>query len=193
MTVRQLIDPSMPPQPYRFSRRDYLLLSENGAFDTVAKAELIEGVIVAVNAQFSRHIRAQGLLYRALADACERAGGGFDAWVEGSIAIDDQTMPQPDIFVSRGLPDEGPVPVGRVALVVEIADTTRAFDLKDKARVYAGAGIPEYWVADVTERTIHQMWKPSGDAYDERREVPFGTHIEAAAIDGLVVDTAGLA
>jgi Uma2 family endonuclease len=193
MTVRELIDTSTPPQPYRFSRRDYLLLSESGAFDAVAKAELIEGVIVAVNAQFSRHIRAQGLLYRALADACDRLGGEFEAWVEGSVAIDDHSMPQPDIFVSRGLPDEGPVPVDSIALVIEIADTTRAFDLEDKVRLYAGAGLPEYWVADVTGRAIHQMWEASGDAYGERREVTFGGQIGAATIHGLVVDTTGLA
>lgn len=192
MTAHQIIDPPAPPEPYRFSQRDYLLLSKNGAFDRVAKAELIEGVIVAVNAQFSRHVRVQSLLFRALADACDRLAGDLGAWVEGSISIDDQTMPQPDIFVSHGLPDEGPVTVDRVALVIEIADTTRKFDLQDKARIYASAGVPEYWVVDVTGRVIHQMWAAEGDDYTDRRETAIGESLRAATIDRLRIDTAGL-
>lgn len=192
MTAHELIDSSTAHHPYRFSQQDYLLLSKHGAFDKLAKTELIEGVIIAVNAQFSRHVRVQTLLFRALADACDRLHNDLSAWIEGSVAIDDNSMPQPDVFVSRGLPDEGPLTVDRMALVVEVADTTRKFDLEDKARVYATAGIPEYWVADVNARVIHQMWSPAGESYAERREVAFGERIEAATVHGLQVDTGAL-
>ena len=39
-------------------------------------------------------------------------------------------------------------------LVVEVADTTPAFDLTTKAALYARAGIVEYWVLDVIGRRM---------------------------------------
>lgn len=189
MTVHQIIDASTAHEPYRFSQRDYVLLSEHGTFEQLAKTELIEGVIVAVNAQYSRHARAQTALLRVLADACDRLGDNLGAWVEGSISIDHQNMPQPDIFVSRGLPEEGPVTLDLVMLVVEVADTSITFDLEVKSRLYARAGVPEYWVADVNARVIHQMWRAESETYAERRSVAFGERIEAETIEGMAVNT----
>lgn len=189
MTVHQIIDASTAHEPYRFSQRDYVLLSEHGTFEQLAKTELIEGVIAAVNAQYSRHARAQTALLRVLADACDRLGDNLGAWVEGSISIDDQNMPQPDIFVSRGLPEEGPVTLDLVMLVVEVADTSIKFDLEVKSALYARAGIPEYWVADVNARVIHQMWAAEGETYAERRAIAFGDVITAETLTGLDVAT----
>jgi len=39
-------------------------------------------------------------------------------------------------------------------LVVEIAETTVAFDLSRKAILYARAGVPEYWVLDLVRRVL---------------------------------------
>lgn len=192
MTAHEPINISAIPRPYKFSQRDYKVLAEYGAFDKLAKTELIEGVIVAVNAQYSRHVRVQTLLFRAIADACDGLESDLGAWIEGSISIDDHSMPQPDIFVSRGLPDEGPITLDRLALVAEIADTSLDFDLDTKVRVYAAAGIAEYWVADVNAKVIHQMWSPEGEVYGERREVTFGERIEAATIEGLTMETRSL-
>ena len=79
-----------------------------------------------------------------------------------------------------------------VILVVEVAATTLVRDLNRKRRVYARAGVPEYWVVDVAARVIHQLWSPAADTYAARREIPFGTQIEAATVPGLTVATASL-
>lgn len=179
-------------RPYLFTQRDFMLLAKNGRFDALAKAELIEGVIFAVNAQFSRHVRCQTLLFRALAAACDASDVGISAWIDGSVSINDNSMPQPDIFVAAELPEEGPVPAGNVLLVVEIADTSLDIDLKNKAAAYSSAAIPEYWIADVNGRVIHQLWGPAGEAYAQRREVAFGEAVVAVSLDGLAVDTKAL-
>lgn len=192
MTEHQVIARSTEHEPYRFTQRDYLLLAKNGAFEGLAKTELIEGVIYAVNAQFSRHVRAHTRLHRALADACDRLNNELEAWIEGSISIDDGTMPQPDIFISGELPEEGPIPVDRVALAVEIADTSLDHDLDGKAKVYAAAGLPEYWVVDVNAKTVHRLSEPRGEAYARRSSVSFGDELTSVTIEALTVDTAGL-
>lgn len=73
--------------------------------------------------------------------------------------------------------------------MVEVADTTLDHDLGVKAQLYARAGIPEYWVADVAGKVIHQLWAPEGGAYAQRREVAFGTRIEAVTVAGLQIVT----
>ncbi len=59
-------------------------------------------------------------------------------------------------------------------------------------RIYAQAGVPEYWVADVKARVIHQMWAPSGLTYAERRVITFGDRVQSETMNGLGVDTAAL-
>jgi len=50
---------------------------------------------------------------------------------------------------------------GDVALLVEISHTTMDRDTKTKPRLYALAGFPEYWVADVEARQIWVYRDPS--------------------------------
>jgi Uma2 family endonuclease len=186
MTAHDVID---LPGAYRLRVADYRLLDDAGAFAGLAKTELIEGVIVAVNAQYTAHARTQKHLYRGLDTACRASGLGLEAWFEVSIALGPETMPQPDIVVASNAPENAAIPGECVALVVEISDTTAKFDLGAKARIYASAGIAEYWVADVNAKIIHQMWAPEGEAYTERRGIPFGEPVAAMTIKGLSIAT----
>jgi len=90
--------------------------------------------------------------------------------------------------LGHGAIGDGPVPLGSVALVIEVADTTRARDLGVKVALYARNGIAEYWVADVQSKVILQLWAPEGDRYAERREIAFAAPIAAATISGLTLD-----
>ena len=78
---------------------------------------------------------------------------------------------------------------------VEVATTTLDFDLGVKADLYAGAGVPEYWVVDVNENRVlmHANPRPDGSGYDGQLDVPFGAPLHAATIEGLTVESAGLA
>jgi Uma2 family endonuclease len=187
MTAQELLD---LPGKYRLRVADYRLLDDAGVFRDFAKTELIEGEIVAVNAQYLAHSRAQRHFLRALDDACRALGGGIEAVPETAIDFGDETMPQPDIVVARDAPETGALPRANVALIVEIADTTARFDLGGRVRLYAGGEIPEYWVADLNTRTVHQMWRPEGESYAELRQVRFGARLVAATIEGLAVEAA---
>ena len=46
-------------------------------------------------------------------------------------------------------------------IVFEISDTSLNTDLTEKAELYASAGIPDYWVIDVTERQLHVLRDPA--------------------------------
>ena len=82
--------------------------------------------------------------------------------------------------------------LSHVALAVEISDSTLKFDLTRKFALYAREGIPEYWVADVKGRKLHQFWAPDGEKYLGSREWAFGEPVEAVSIPGLTADTTSL-
>jgi hypothetical protein len=91
---------------------------------------------------------------------------------EGPIDVAPQdnptSEPEPDIAV---LAKTGPEymganpPASDVRLVIEVSDSTLAFDLGPKARLYARAGIPEYWVFDIGERRLIVHRSPQAGVY----------------------------
>jgi Uma2 family endonuclease len=102
-------------------------------------------------------------------------------------------QPEPDIVLTTEPRGPGAIPAASVALLVEVAHTSLDHDLSRKAPVYAGCGVAEYWVVDVSAGLIHQMWSPQTGAYAKSREVKLGERIEAATIEELTIETHSLA
>ena len=179
------------PTRYRLSVADFLLLDTSGAFAHFARAELIDGEIFGMNAQHAGHARVKTRLAKLLADRLAQIGSDLEVIVEVTIRIADDSAPEPDIVVTswRG---EGLIPSDTIALVVEVADTTLGIDLGRKADLYAAAGIPEYWVIDLTEDRILGHELPEGDNYAGQLDMPIGGPMYSATIDGLEIDTGAL-
>jgi Uma2 family endonuclease len=181
------------PRAARLKAQDFMLLASNGAFDTYARAELIDGEIFVVNAQFRRHAITRRRLMRGFEDALDARADGLGVLDECNIAFDDGTMPQPDITLTTAAePEDGPIPLDSVMLIVEIADTTLAHDLGPRRERYARYAVPEYWVVDIKAKVVHQFWSVAAEGYAERGEVPLGERIEARTIAGLGVETGGI-
>jgi Uma2 family endonuclease len=106
-----------------------------------------------------------------------------------------ESEPEPDLIFARG--DEAryrsnhPGP-NDTALVIEVAASSLTRDRTDKARIYARAAIPVYWVVNVTERVIEVYTQPSGHtsapAYGKRDDYPVGTSVPVV-LDGQVIGT----
>jgi Uma2 family endonuclease len=178
--------------PIKLRIADYELLDKEGAFEGYQKTELIDGVVYAVNPQHRPHGFAKDELAYRLRRALESIGSNLHVATEQSVALQPSSEPQPDIILTSEPRGPGAIPGSSVALLAEISDSSLRFDLTEKAAVYAGAGIAEFWVVDVDAGLIHQMWSPADRGYAERRELKFGERIEATTIEGLVVETAGI-
>ena len=175
------------PHPVKLTVDDFVLLEQSGAFDRYAKSELIDGTIYVVNSQFSEHMAVKNNLYHRLADACDRLD--LQAWSEGSVDMSPDSLPEPDLLVTSVRPTKGYVRLSTVVLLGEVADSSLSSDMGINAALYAAKGVPEYWVADVQGRAVHQLWNPGPEGYRQRRTVPFGDRLEAATIAGLAVGT----
>ena len=176
----------------RLTAADFELLDRSGAFAAYRKTELVDGEIWFVNAQHRPHGMVKMRLYDALSAALKQLGSDYRAVCEFTLALSSTDRPEPDVMLTSEPDGEGAVPLASVPLVIEVSDTTLADDLGVKLRRYAAAGVPEYWVADVNARVIHQMWAPAAEAYSERREAAFADIVSAVTISGLVVVTSEL-
>src|SRR5205814_5486319 len=70
-----------------------------------------------------------------------RLGGRAIVAVQGPIALADDTEPEPDHS------DDA-------LMLIEVAESSLAYDRSTKLRLYAAAGIPEYWVVDCIAESI---------------------------------------
>lgn len=88
--------------------------------------------------------------------------------VQASIRLGTQSEPEPDLALLKPRDDfyAAALPTGNDALlVIEVADSTVAYDLKVKARLYAKHGVPAYWVVDLDARLLRCFASPQGETY----------------------------
>jgi Uma2 family endonuclease len=107
--------------------------------------------------------------------------------VQGSVRLNLYNEPEPDIVLLRPRADfyasrlPGPADI---LLIIEIAESSIDYDREVKARVYAGAGVPEYWLADLTRNLVTCYSDPAGAAYRNVR----ACHTGQSIAPGLLAD-----
>ena len=79
-----------------------------------------------------------------------------------------------------------------VLLVVEVAETSLAWDRGGKLRLYAQAGIPEVWIVDVAHARVEVHRDPAGGVYRAVEVVPRGGRLSPAALPGVEIAAAGI-
>jgi len=148
------------PQAKRWTCREYHRLGEQGVFEGT-RTFLIDGEIYQMAPGEPPHSTSSNLIPNLLAAAF---GPGFAVRQQSPLVLSQSTDPEPDIAVVRGsLRDYATSHPTTAALVVEVSDSTRRFDLNDKASLYAAGGIAEYWVLDLVDRrlVVHRDPRPA--------------------------------
>ena len=171
----------------RFTVEEYHHLGAIGFFAPDERVELIEGELIVMPPIGSRHAacvdRTAKLLFRFNRD-------DLHIRVQGPVTIEPRSEPQPDILVLRGRTDfyvAGHPRPQDVYLAIEVADSTLAFDLGRKQRMYARAGIRELWVVDLQRDRIHVFRQPEGGSYGEHTIHERGDAITLIAFPELTV------
>ncbi len=178
-------------RPFKLRIEDYELLDGAGAF-AMQRVELIEGVVVTVNAEHVPHGRLKAELMFRLRLALRAIGSPLDAFPDVTLSLPPHNMPEPDVLVARANPIGTYWDRTDAAIVIEVSDTTLRTDLGVKKQLYADHDIPEYWVADVTGRQLHQFWAPHDGDYRDTRIVPLAGPIASVTLPDLVIDGAGI-
>lgn len=176
---------------YKLTGADYALLAAAGAFGD-ARTELVDGDVLLMSPQYRPHGFVKDELAFALRLSLRQLESSLAVATEVSVSLSEHDMPAPDIALTTEPRGAGAMPLASLMLAIEVSDTTLEHDLGRKAELYAGAAIPEYWVADVNGRVIHQFWRPADGVYAEQRTTAFGEPLKAVTIPDLEIATTAL-
>lgn len=191
MTIQQRITGTA--YPLKLKAFEFLALVDAGLIEERPHIELIEGEVWTMNAVYRWHARAQAQFTVAIMQALAAAGLDLVVYSAGSVLLSDDSVPEPDISVAVAEPlTRAPISLDALKLAIELTDATRVMDLERKPRLYALAGIPEYWVADRDEQQLVRHAQPTAEGYLKVDRIPFGQSVASATLPGVVVETLSL-
>ncbi len=147
----------------RWTRDEYARMVETGIIQRDERVELLDGEVVTMTPQHLPHAATVDALREVLQDVFGKA---FRIRVQLPLALGRHSEPEPDIAVVAGgrwdFVADHPT---TAALVVEVADASLGKDRLQKGRLYAKAGIPEYWIVDLPNGCLEVCREPGKQGY----------------------------
>ncbi len=149
---------------WRLTVDQYHAMIDTGILSSDSPVELVEGILLQKMSKKPPHSFATEEARVALSSVLPP---GWSVRAQEPITLAD-SEPEPDIAVARGSNRDylkrhpGPADI---ALIVEVSDSTIARDRGIKLRMYARAGIREYWIVDLLSRCIEVHTDPQGESY----------------------------
>ncbi len=168
---------------WRFTVHDYHRMGEVGILHEDDRVELIEGELVEMAAIGTRHFSCVNGLNRLLVI---NVGDEAIVSVQNPVRLNEHTEPQPDLTVirTRDYTESLPVPED-VLLLIEVSDTTLAYDRGVKLPLYARAGIGEVWIVNLPAETVERYTGPSANGYRRVDHARRGQTLASTALPGL--------
>jgi Uma2 family endonuclease len=168
-------------------RVEYDRLVESGLLND-SRVELLLGALVDMSPQGPLHADVvRALAERLIRELPER----FQTRVQSPLAVSDDSEPEPDIAVVPAADYTSAHPT-MALLVVEVADSSLHKDRGVKTALYATAGIPEFWLANLTERIFEVHARPSAGRYTDVRRVDADGVLTSAILPALRIQVADI-
>jgi Uma2 family endonuclease len=150
---------AVEPRTRLWTRAEFYQLADLGFFQG-QRAELIEGKIMVLSPQNGPHASTVDRVAEVL-----RQGLGSGFWVRMQLPLNftPSSDPEPDVSVVAGQRDDYTDHPTSALLLVEVSDTTLAYDRRDKASLYARAGIGDYWIVNLVDLQLEVLRNPVPD------------------------------
>jgi Uma2 family endonuclease len=171
----------------RLTVDEFHRMGQAGILTEDDRVELLDGELVMMSPIGSRHAAS---VKRSNHVFVQRGGGRVVVGVQDPIRIGEHSEPQPDLVLLRLRADyyAGSHPEAQdILLVVEVADTSAEVDREVKGLLYARAGIPEMWLANLVEDCLEVFRAPTPDGYAEVRRFRRGERVSPLALPDLVM------
>jgi Uma2 family endonuclease len=172
-----------------FSVDDYHRAIETGIIDENERVELVNGRLIEMPPLGPWHISIHAMINEYLVTSFGRQLTVVPA---GAYPVDRYSEPQPDfmLFSKVSLPFAKLPPIEDVIAFVELSDSTRSFDLGEKALLYARGDIVQYLVVDRSADAIIDHTNPTSSGYDVRRVCHRGEKIPLVAVPSVELEVA---
>jgi hypothetical protein len=151
--------------------QQYEAMMEAGILQEGAPIELIDGLLVHKDRRDGGSpgktigtLHAHGVVQFTNALAALLQGSHFHVRSQQPVTLSEIDQPEPDVLVAKGTAKDyrahhpGPT---EISLVIEVADSSLTYDRTTKQRLYAVAGIPAYWIVDLTQSRIEVYERPN--------------------------------
>ena len=146
----------------RFTIDEYNQMAELGILREGERVELIDGIILPLAAHNAEH--SDGVAYSTTL-LVNAYGKDHLIRVQLPVEVPDSSEPEPDFsIVPRRGARKGKRHPLYAPLVIEVANTSLAYDRKVKASLYASAGVPDYWILNVRDRQVEVHRDPVPDS-----------------------------
>ena len=177
---------------HRLTVDDFHRMGEAGILRTDERVELIDGEIIDMAPIGSNHAGTVGFLAKRL----ERAvGDSALVFVQNPLSLTASSEPKPDIMLLKPRADfyrSGHPRPEDVLLIIEVADTTLAYDRDIKVPLYAQHRIPEAWLVDLENKHLHVFTSPSDSGYLETHSLARPSVLCLVALSKSQVDVGGV-
>jgi len=191
MWVHSLVMTEPAPEkrdvPGRYTVAQYIDLVRQGVLRPDDRVELLEGVIVVMSPKNPWHDSAVHYTLQAL----QRAVGNQAAVrCQATLLLEPGSAPEPDIAVVAGtIGDYVMAHPTTALLIVECADASLPQDRLSKSRMYAAAGVAEYWIVSRRDDGVEVFRDPdpANAIYRTRRLAGRGERITLVALPGVAV------
>lgn len=138
-----------------------------GVLEESERVELIGGELVPMSPKGNQHEAVKIALlrrwYRIAPDDVELAP-------ETTFRLSEDTYLEPDVVVYSGAMELKDLKGPDALLVVEIADSSRRYDMGRKAKLYASFAVRELWVIDAVKLSARVFREPGAGGYGETRD-----------------------
>ena len=151
---------------------------ERGAFDHLhRKIELIRGELREMNP--ADPIHDDLITYLTNWSARATSPELIIVTSQTGLNLDElESRPEPDLMWLRPKRYRGRHPsASDVLLAIEVSYSSLQSDLREKAELYAEAGIVEYWIVDANDKCVHVFRNPTQRQYSDRRIVAIGERL----------------
>lgn len=159
----------------RFSVTEYERMAEAGILGAAERTELINGDIFYMSPAGSRHAAC---IDRLNLWFVQNLSPEAIVRVQNPVYLDAYSQLEPDIALLKPRADFyadcHPRP-GDIQLIVEIADSSLAYDSQVKLPLYASAGIPEVWILNLRQSRAEIYTEPLKREYLSRKKFPAGS------------------
>jgi Uma2 family endonuclease len=150
----------VPLTPRRWQRAEYDRLVDLGVFEG-EPLELLAGQLVVAEPKGAYHVTAVTKIEYALRAVLPP---GWLVRTQAPVWLDDESEPEPDVVVVPGaLDDYRDAHPSQPPLLIEVAESSLAFDRRQKGRLYARAGVADYWIVNLVDRVVEVYRDPRPD------------------------------
>ena len=174
--------PAADPERRKFTVAEYHQLAEAGILLPDERVELIGGEIIVMAPIGPAHA---GTVDRWTRFFLEKSRGRYGVRIQNPVRLNDYSEPEPDVAIVRFRDDDyindHPTQAD-ILLVIEVSDTTLAFDREVKVRLYADAQIPETWLMNLPDDCIEGFSEPGSAGYARHVVYRRGDQIAPAAL-----------